>query len=174
MTVNARGSLRIEVKDRRSGDLGAFTLDPEFIALWSMAAGSASGQISQQWTDERTLAAGVHDNLELDSLPAATLDPRGAGEAFTKVKLIAIKKVDAGDYLQIGGGTDGGGDAVAFAGTDDFPFVADDDMAQVVGENGLWLWWNPEGADVTAGVADLFHIEAITSEQTYQIMILGN
>lgn len=173
MAINAKCTLRVEIKDRRTGDLGTFALDPELTALWDMAAGVASGQIDQQWSDELTLAAVGHDNFDLTSMPAATGDPRGAGVAFSKVKLIAVKKTDAGDYCEVGGGTGGTGPADAFAGTDDFPFKTDADLGQLVGEGGLWLWYNPEGAAVSAG-AKIFHVGAITSEQEYQIMILGN
>ena len=173
MTITARITASIQVRDRRSGDLGAFSLDPLLSLVTDYAAGTGSGEIDQQWSDARQLAAAAHDDLDLTSLPAATADPRGAGVAFSAVKRIAVLKTDSGDYLEIGGGTDGAGAADALAGTDDYPFSADGDIVQVVGQNGLWLWINPEGCAVAAGTAVL-HIGGITSTQDYQILILGN
>ena len=173
MPVNAKYSLNIQANDADPMDLGGALLRHLFEASNDWPAGPLAAQCTEAWSDERTLVAGVHLNLNLNAgLLAATGDPRGAGVTFSKIMGIAILKVTDTDYIQIGGGTDGAGAVDAIAGTDDYPFVADSDMGQVVGENGVWIWMNPEGATIDAGAA-VFHIEAITTDQTFKIIFLG-
>lgn len=131
--------------------------------------GTGSGEVDEVWSDERTVNAGADDDLELDNLTQVDADDATVRTvAFAKVKGIFIRKITATDYLKVGAAG-----ATAFAGADDYPFADDTDIAQVVGENGLFLWLNPEGATVGNGTADVLRISGVTTNQTYQIVIIG-
>lgn len=174
MPVNAKFDINLQATDNDALDLGGALLKHLLSHQARWPAGPLTAQVSEAWSDERTIVAAAHLNLDFSAgLPAATGDPRGAGVTFSKVKAIALLKTTDTDYIQIGGGTDGGAAADAFAGTDDYPFVDDSDMGQVVGEDGIWIWMNPDGAAVAAG-ASVFHIGAVTTDQTVKILIIGD
>jgi len=174
MPVNAKYSINIQASDADPMDLGASLIRHLFEADNDWPAGPLTGQVTEAWSDERTIVAGAFLNLDFNGgLPAATGDPRGAGITFSKVKGIAILKTTATDYLTIGGGTDQVPDVDAFAGVDDYPFATDAAIGQVVGTNGVWLWLNPDGAAVAAGTA-VFSLGAVTTDQTLKIVILGD
>lgn len=173
MPVNAKYSLNIQANDADAMDLGGVLIRHLFEASNDWPAGPLSAQVTEAWSDERTLVAGAFLNMNFLSMPASTGDPRGAGVAFSKVKGIAILKTTATDYLTIGGGTDQTPSADAFAGVDDYPFAADAAIGQVVGENGVWIWMNPDGGAVAAGTS-IFCLGAVTTDQTFKIVVLGD
>jgi len=173
MAASGKINVRINIVDSDALDMGGATTNHVFDALLNMATGTASTQINEVWSDAGTVAAGAITAFDVNGgLPAATGDPRGAGITFSKVKLIAIRKTDSGDYMTVGGGTTGLGAVDALAGVDDFPFAADADLAQIVGQNGLYIWYNPEGCTVAAGAA-VIGLGGVTSVQEYEILIAG-
>lgn len=136
-------------------------------------SGTTSSTADEVWSDTRTVAAGVDDNLQLDSL--AQLDDADntlRTVTFTKIKLLAIRNTSAADYLAVGGGSTGAGAADAFAGAN-YPLAADNDLIHV-GAGGLFLWMDPDGVDVTNGATDILNLRGITSSQTYELVLIGN
>jgi len=174
MPVNASYSINIQANDADPMDLGGSLIRHLFETNNDWSAGPLTGQVTEAWSDERTILAGAFLNLNLAALLAATGDPRGAGVAFSKVKGIAILKTTSTDYLTVGGGTDQTPSADAFAGVDDYPFQADAAISQIVGEYGVWSWMNPGGATVTVATEHILCLGAVTTDQTFKIVILGN
>lgn len=173
MPARATFEFNIRATDSDAMDLGAALLTHLFDVGNDWPTGILTANINEAWSDRRTVVAGAFLNMSFLSMPAATGDPRGPGLAFSSVKGIAIRKVTSTDYLTIGGGTDQTPSADAFAGVDDYPFAADAAIGQVVGENGVWVWMNPDGAAVAAGTS-IFCIGAVTTDQEFDIVVLGN
>jgi hypothetical protein len=131
-------------------------------------SGTSDSQADMVWSDSRTVNAAANDDLELDNL--TQVDDAGAtvrSVSFAVVKGIIIRNTSSADRIDIGGVG-----ATAFAGSGDYPLQADDDVAQC-SAGGTYVWIVPGGGAVTNGATDILRISGITSNQTYDIWIIG-
>jgi hypothetical protein len=145
-------------------------------ATYTFPEGTAAGEAAAMWADDRTVASGAVDALELDNLPA--IGPVGA-VAFTKIKGFAIFNTSASDYLTVGGGSGGrtAPHASAWSDTDAAvalsPFNADtDSFALAAGD--YFVWTSKAGVGVSNGGGDILGIEGFTSTQAYKIILWGD
>ncbi len=172
MAVSTKIALKVEAAQSFTLDQGttkALHLTEEAL---SWPSGTGSGLADEVWSDSRTVNSGADDNLELDNL--SQLDSGGntlRTVQFDKVKLVFIRNTSATDSITIGGGSTGAGAADAFAGTG-YPFVADNDTADVSAGGG-WVWFDVDGVQVTNGATDILNVHGNTSNQTYEIVIVG-
>lgn len=167
--MGARGKINIDIStaDSDAMDLGGALIKNAIKLIKALPNGTASGEIDEAWGDAGSVAAAANTDLDLTSLPAATGDPRGAGVSIGVLKLIVVKKTDSGDYMQLfaSGAND-------IAGVDDYPLADATDKAQVVGENGLYIYYNPEGCTID-GTHKILRIAGVTSTQEYEILLAG-
>lgn len=136
------------------------------------ASGTGASEADAVWSDRRSVTAAAHDNLDLTAL--AQLDTSGntvRTVALAVVKLIMVRNRSTSGYLVIGGGTDGAAAADAWALTG-APFAADAALAHLQA-GGVWLWLDPAGVAVTNSSADVLHLGAISANQSYDILIIG-
>jgi len=145
-------------------------------AIYTFPDGTADGAADILWADDRAVAAGVVDSLELDNLPAG--GPAGPA-TLSKVKGLVIFNDSAADYLTLGGG--GGGStapaADAWSDTDAgvslSPFGADASTIAVAAGD-YFLWTSKAGVDVVTANGDVLGVEAFASTQDYKILIWGD
>ena len=160
--------------DSDSLDLGTIALRHDLAVAANWPDGAAAGSIEAMWSDKRTLADGAGESLDLNSLPQ--LDAAGGTLktiVFDKIKAIYVSIATAAPgLLTIGGGSTGAGAADAWAGAGT-PFAADGTLIQLQAGDGVFVWQNPAGGDVTAVASHLLRMEASGLEVTYDIVILG-
>ena len=149
----------------------------------SYASGTGSGQVDEVWTSSATVADGVFVNLDLNALDQ--LDDDGVTIRstinFANIKLIQVKNVTAGatGYLTVGGGTDAGSAADAWAGVTtafltDASIIALPTPNSATNDMSVFKWTSYVGGTVTgAGAADILCLGGVTATQTYEIIIVG-
>lgn len=131
----------------------------------SLNFGTGSGKSNQAWFDQRVLANGTSEELDLAS---GLTNVFGHACVFTKIHAILIINqtvASAAATLQIGG---------AVANSFDGPFVDSTDKLAL--EAGCpFLVVSEAGWTVTAGTGDLLKIENMdgVNEATYDIVIVG-
>jgi hypothetical protein len=135
----------------------------------SLVDGTATDQADKLWHDERTLAAGTSENLDLTSL-ASPLFGGTVTIAFAKVKVLLIVNTStvAGNVLLVGGAGAGGNGWGA-------PWDNNADAkAAVPGDAALLLVNKKSGWAVANGSADVLKIaNSGTGSVTYRIAIVG-
>jgi len=132
----------------------------------SLVDGAGSGQADKLWHDERTLAAGAHDDLDLTAL-ATTLFGNALTVALAKVKglLIVNTSITAGDDLSIGGASSHEWLA---------PFAGAGDKIKCPADSCLLLCNRLAGWSVAGGSSDILRIANLgSSAVTYRIVIVG-
>ena len=132
----------------------------------TLANGTASDQADKIWHDQRTLAAGAHEDLVLSALPRALFD-NALTIALAKVKAIMLVNtaIGAGQELVVGG-----------AAADEWigPFAASGNKLAVPADSCMVLVNKKSGWAVAAGSADQLRIaNAGSGSITYDIVILG-
>lgn len=132
----------------------------------SLADGSGNNQVDAIWHDERTVAGGAQDDLDLSNL-TRTLFGAAVSVALARVKAILIvnRSTAPGDDLTIGAAP-----ANAFAG----PFDGSATAKVVCGaDSALVLCKKVDGWDVT-GTSKILRIDNPQAGAiTYRIVILG-
>jgi hypothetical protein len=156
---------------------GTALLQAQIQKLLEWASGSGTSQADELWHSSSSVVAAAHTNLDLTNL--TQLDSAGAtvrsSIAFANVKAILIANTTAaatGGYLAVGGGTDGAAAADAWAGVTT-PFAADAAITPVPA-GGAFMWCNPVGGTVTNSTADILHLGAVSFDQTYEILVIGD
>jgi len=156
-------------------DLGSNPENTSLSAAIVIADGSGTSQADTVWSDSRDYTVG-HTNFDLNAMLQLNTDGDTVRTLnFANLKLVAIRsKESAGGsgYAEIGGGTDGGAAADAWAGITTM-FKVDAAITSVY-PGGLLVWYNPTGGTVTGTSADIFHIEAVTANQELDIMLIGD
>lgn len=165
MTVTAEILARLKIVQTGANDFGGPSFSPVLETLIQLTDGVAAGQANIAFVDERTVATGATDSIDLAGV---LTDAFGATiTAAEIVALMIINKPRAGTpvnttALTIGGGTNG-----VFASA--MPFVL---------EPGAVFLLAASDADgvkaVTAGTADILTVvNASGASAKYQIAILA-
>lgn len=132
----------------------------------NLATGTGNDQSDLIWHDERTLASGASDSLDLNAL-TKTLFGSTITTVFVKIKGIVIhnKSTTAGEKFTVGNGTN------PFVG----PFGGTGAHTQFVEPDGVYLQTNPRaGWTVTNATADVLKIlNAGAGSNIYDIAIWG-
>lgn len=166
MALSFNYSLAINALLNTATDTGSETLKAVISKIDQFGSGTGSRNANQVWSDTRSLVA-TSEDLDLTSLPAATGDSRGAGEAFSKIKFLYIFNNDAegGDILLVGGaaGTQWAGAALYFVDVTDKVNVK---------PQGFMCVEDNVGMAVAAGTKDL-KIDAGAGTISYTIVICG-
>lgn len=122
----------------------------------ALANGTGSGNAQMHWHDQRTLAQGIDESIDLSALvsPFGTLD-------VSKVKAIIIRVVTATAGVEL---TVGPALAEGFA-----------DVSAVLGPNGILAVISPvDGWPVVTDTNDLILIDNTgTGSATYNIIVIG-
>lgn len=157
-------SAKAWVQSNIVGDNGAHEFLIDLVA--NLTNGTAVGACDKVFFSDRTLTVGASENYDL----AGTLtDILGATCTFAKVKLIVVKNTTATDGidLSVGPVTAGNGFGIGTF----WNAAADKSIAPA---SGLLFLYDPNGAGVTAGTADLLTvIERGVGTATYKILIIG-
>lgn len=139
-------------------------ITPSSYPSWTVADGSGADQMDIIWHDQRTLAAGTPENLDLSG---SLTDAYGTTMNFAIVKLIMVASASANDGLiQVGG-----------AGSNTFVnWVANSSDILNVRNGGALMLFAPDatGYAVTAGTGDILKINnSGASSGVYDIVIGG-
>jgi hypothetical protein len=149
---------------------------PEVSHVLSLPDGTATSTADDVYVFTETITATAHTNLDLFALSQE--DSAGTtlrAIIMANVKAILIKNTNTAGgagYIQIGGGTDGAGAADAWAGVTT-PFETDASTS-IVPPGGHWQWYSPTGGTVTNSTANILHLGALSANQTYEIIIIGD
>lgn len=136
---------------------------------YSRALGDGGGadQASIVWHDQRTLAPGANDDLDLAGGLSNTIFGTAVVASFTKIKAIFIvnTSTSAGDRLRVGGGTN------PFTP----PFVGSGTAQVEIGaDSALLLSSKKDGWNVTPGTGDILRVHNPGSGPiNYRIVVLG-
>jgi len=165
------GAVFTEAPAIPQGSPSRFNDDLEY--LLELAEGTGDKQYdAEAFSATYDIVAGAVQVLELDALSSGDI-------TLSKVKLIAIKNRSAADEVTIGGGTGGSSapNADAWSDTDGgvtgSPFSVDGSFITIPAQ-GMFLWAAPDdGVDVVNTTAQILGIEAFTSTQTIDVLIIG-
>lgn len=153
------------LKSNVVGDAG----EHEFLIdlLTNLTNGTGAGQIDKVFYGDRTLAASIAEDFDL----AGTLvDALGNTCTFAKIKMIVVKNISSTDNvdLSVGPVTAANGFGIGTV----WNAAAD---KSVVPAGGVFFWYDPNGAGVTAGTADLLTVinRSGSAIATYRILIVG-
>lgn len=129
----------------------------------SLASGSGAESGNMVWHDQRTVATGANDDIDLSG---GITDAFGDSITFTKIRYIEIKNESTNDTLTIGGAAN--------------PVANVSGTVQKSGSNypGIFVMTAPDasGLAVTAGSADelrITHDGDTSNSVTYEITIAG-
>ena len=170
MVTAVSGVAKIEVTATQQDtlDLGttSFPLNDEAAELFTFANGILANQINEMFSDQRTLADGVSEEIDLSGSLTNAL---GTSIVFNAVKVLQIIIKSGVANLKVGGAAANG-----------WVTMFDDptDKLIVRGGGGGFLIFAPDviGYDVTAATADLLKIEHDGSDSAdivYNIYIGG-
>ncbi len=135
----------------------------------SLTDGTANGQADRLWHDERAVAGGANDDLDLTSL-VTDLFGDSVVVSFSTIKavLLVVTTTTSGAMLHVGGA--GSGDNGFGAPFNDDP----DAVLQVAAEGCLMLVHQQSGWIVDNGVADVLRVHNPgASPVTYKIVFVG-
>jgi len=167
-TATARAQIAISVKawlqSNVVGDNGAHEFLIDLAA--ALTNGTAVGACDKVWFGDRTLAGSASEDHDL---AGSLTDALGAALTFAKVKLIVVKNTSTTDGvdLSVGPVTAANGFGIGTF----WNAAADKSICPA---NGMIFVYDPNGAAVTAGTADLLTcIARAASTTTYKILIIG-
>jgi len=175
-TVTTKIDLQITGTRGTAKDTGSETGNNSITVALAWASGSGTSQADEIWSHGDSIIATAFDNWQLDSL--AQLDADDATirtVVFANVKVLIVKNTTAAGtagYLLLGGGTDNGSAADAWAGVDT-AFATDASINTVI-PGGAFVWVSPVGGTVTNTSKDVLSLGAITSTMTYEIICIGD
>ena len=173
-TANATIDLKISGLRNSVLDIGSNAETINTLIKLTWPNGTAVDNINEIWSEgDRTLTSGSDDSFDLTSL--TQLDAAGAtirsGVSFSVVKLVYIRNKSTANNLIVGGGTGAGGAADAWALATGF--LSADAHTTNVNFGGYILWTDPTGVAVTNSSADVLNLQAVSSTQTFDIIIMG-
>jgi hypothetical protein len=165
MTDSLRILARLLLTGKQVRTLDLENLSQELAQDWQVnfIPGTGVGAVDKQFDDERTLADGVSENLDLSG---SLLDAFGASLLFAKIKILAIKNKSATQTLSVGGAA-----TLGFIG-----WVGDPTDVVKIGPGAMALLiCDPAGVAVTAGTGDLLKIaNSAGAACIYDIFISGS
>lgn len=167
-------TIAVKVSATRSDtlDIGTQKALHELETALGWASGTAVSQADEIFSDSRDITAAAFENFDLTSL--SQLDAAGATirtVSFAVVKLVWIKNISTAGYIKVGGGTNNGSAANAWALAGGM-FATDASIISIPFGGGT-LWYEPTGVAVSNGTADTLSIGAIGATQTVSVIIIG-
>lgn len=164
-TVSVTGAIRFlfDLYERVAADLGNAAQPHKLDYSKTVTSGTGSDQADLVWSDERTVASGTPDLLDLRGVLASALN---SGINFVKITGIVIrnKSTTTGQTLSIGNGGNPFFTGLFGAGA----------HTLTVGPSGAFGWYSPiDPATTVAGTGDILQIVASSGSITYQIEIIG-
>ena len=167
LTVDIKASLHWLYQDAL--DLANVTDTARLEYARTINDGVAVDQADKLWHDQRTLASGASDNLDLTSLTNTVFDST-VTVSFARVKALLIVNLATtpNEDLAVGGAGSGANGWYA-------PFKGDADARVVVAADSTLLWINKKhGWTVIDGVSDVLKITNDgLANVTYKIAIVG-
>jgi len=165
MTASAKVNLNIDAAISGSPDLGSAVHSFSETFAQAMANGSGAGQISQVFSDIRTLALSANEDLDL---AGSLVNGLGATVTFTAIKgIVVLADAGNGDNIEVGGAAANGL----------INWVGDASDKIVVEPGGCFALFTPSAAGyaVTAGTGDLLRITNAdgAASANYTIILLG-
>lgn len=164
LTSELRASLAWQFQD--VVNLSTVTDSSLFDYRRTLADGTGADHADKVWHDQRTLAAGINEDLLLSALPVA-LFGNTLNIALVRVKAILLVNTATidGEKLVLGGAT-----SHEWLG----PFAAFGNKLVVPADSCLLLVNKKSGWNVTAGAADKLRVaNSGTGSITYKVAILG-
>ncbi len=162
-TLNALITLGLKVHQVKDLDLADAKHDLD--AAWEQLfqTGTGAGQANKLFADERSLADGANEELDL---AGGLLDAFGATLTFAKVKVLAFKNKSTTQTLSVGGAA-----ANAFS-----AFLGDPtDVVKIAPGGFALLILDPAGVTVTADTGDKLKIaNSAGAVCAYDIVIVGH
>lgn len=167
MAVITKIAIDIEAGRTVSLDQGSSRAMHALAESLSWPSGTAASQADEVWSDQREVASGANDDLELDSLTQVDADGNTVRSvSLAVVKLVYIRNISTSGRVDVGAAASN-----PWAGAG-LPFVDGSDKAAIPFGGG-WLWYDPAGVAVSNGSADVLRVAGVTATQTYQIIIVG-
>lgn len=167
MSLSTLIDLKVEAVRSVALDQGTSKQLHQLLRTLRWPSGTGDSEADEVWSDSRAVNAAANDDLELDNL--SQLDAAGGTErsvSFGNLKVVAIRNTSAADYLTVGGASTASWAGAGFMLTDDSDLIA-------VPAGGLLLWTDPVGKAVTNTSADTLRVSGVTSNQTYEILLVG-
>jgi len=130
----------------------------------SLTSGSGANQADMIFHDQRTLADGATETLDLYA-SGSLLDPLGSALTIETLKLLYLYNESSDATLQVGGGA-----------SLDIGILADTSDILEIPPGGKFLWTGPDatGLDITTNKnLKLTHDGTGTSSLTYEIIAIG-
>jgi hypothetical protein len=162
MSLTTSVNVSIQANNTRTLDQRIATDTIPFSVIATLADGTGAGKNNKVFYDERTLADGATEDLDMSG---ALTDGFGQAVVFTKIRLIAIFSVAANTTLLTVGG-----DAASVP-----IFGAVNDVLSVA-PGGAFVLYNPSlaGIGVTATTGDIIQVaNAAGAEAVYRILVCG-
>ena len=128
----------------------------------TIPTGSTSGLANQLWHDQRTVASGATDSLDLAGVLTNAIRQT---VTFSAIKLVIIKAAAANTTVL----------SVTRPAANGVPIFAAAGDACPVGPGGIFVWCSPAaGVTVTAGTGDLLDIvNAAGASAVYDVIVIG-
>ena len=164
MAVSGKLTVRVEIAETKTidpGRSGSVPLVREY--SWSFANGTGAEQANLLWTDERSLATGANEDIDV---AASLVNAYGDAAVFAKVKAIIIFAKAANTTIL----------TVSRPATSGLPFLDTDGDAFKLGPGDFCVFTRraAAGIAVSAGADDVINIlNAAGATATYEILILG-
>lgn len=164
MAVAGRLSIRLDLEVTKTIDPGLPGRVPVVKEYsWQIASGIGAEQVNVLWSDDRTLATGANEDLDV----AGTLKDAFGGDAiFAKVKGLLIVARGA-NTTQL---------TITRPATSGFPFLLADGDGFILGPGDMFLITRraAAGMAITGGADDVINIaNAAGASATYDIFVLG-
>lgn len=163
--LDLRASLAWLLQD--SGPLAAISESSKLECLKTLPTGTGAAQVDRIWHDQRTVAAGASDDLDLTALVRQVFGQNiSTNFAAVKAILLVNQSTITGDDLAVGGAG-----ASAFSA----PFNADDNAQLMAPADSVLLLANTKlGWPVIAGTAHVLRVHnPAASAVEYAIVIAG-
>ena len=159
---SANVALGWQVVEESAMDLGTAKLTHTIGSMLSaMSNGTTDGtQINRVWSDSGSVVNGAPVDLDLMGSLTSQLD--GTTISFVDVVGVFIKYKSGTGDLTIGQGSNPW-----------ITWLAATGDGVVIGPNGVFVWFSPNGKSPTAGTGDILRLASSSGTITYDIMIIG-
>lgn len=162
VTLNSRINLMISALLADAIDLATVRADLEKSYTVDIPTGATAGLADAVFHDQRTVASGATDSLDLAGV---LTDALGRALSFASIKAVLIKAASGNSTVL----------SVTRPASNGVPLFAAANDACPVGPNGWFFWGSPgAGVTVTADTGDLLNIvNASGAAATYDVIIIG-
>lgn len=161
--ISQTSSVRLSINSTLLDTLDLSTVKDEVVRRYAveLATGTGNNQANQVWHDQRTVATGATDSIDLAGVLTNAIRQT---VTFSAIKFVVVKAAAANTTV-ISVTRPASGVPLFTAEADSMP----------VGPNGLFVWSSPvAGVAVTAGTGDLLDIvNAAGASAVYDILIVG-